>query len=166
MLGRVRREQHSVSIVDTPRTTAKTFIRSNTTKPQHHQSDRKCENVSTYISKQWEKSFGMQTKGLAWMCHLLSCGLQVDVSQGNSTYVTTQHYQLAQSHCEARKTIITDISEIMEINCRQKTRKWNAGIQDATSRLRQPQYVSVQVLQKETLTCSENSFAFRTPDSK
>jgi hypothetical protein len=32
---------------------------------------------------------------------------------------------------ELRKTIITDISEIMEINCGQKTRKWNVTIRDA-----------------------------------
>jgi hypothetical protein len=67
---------------------------------------------------------------------------------------------------EMRRAIITDISEIMEINCRQKAWKRNVAIRDAGLRRLWRQYVSAESLQNETPTRSENSFALRTRGSK
>ena len=67
---------------------------------------------------------------------------------------------------ELRKAIITDISEIMEINCGQRAWKWNVAIRDAGLRRLWRQYVSAEALQNETPTHSKNSFALRTRGSK
>jgi hypothetical protein len=74
--------------------------------------------------------FGMLSKGHFQMCHQFSCRLQilVGVSQGNSVYACNNAALPAgRVSSVVEKTAITDISEIMEINCAQKRRKQTAA---------------------------------------
>ena len=163
VVGNARWEEQLASNVGPLRKTA-IFTRSNTAPVVS--SDHERENVNTYKSKQQKHFRNAEPKGQS------RCVIYYHVA-GRDTRTFHRGFNIrnkpaipAVTQCELRRTIITDISEIMEINCGQKAWKLNVAIRDAGLRRLCPQYVSTQALRNETPTRTENSFALRTRGSK
>lgn len=159
VVGNARWEQQLVSNVGPLRKTATIFIRSNTASPT---SISLTTNVRTWIhtNPKSRKHFrNAEPKGQSrWAIDYHVAGRDTRLCHRGFN-IRNNPAIPAGTQCELRKTIITDISEIMEINCGQKERKWNVAMCDAGLRRLWRQYVSAEALQNETPTRSENSFA-------
>jgi hypothetical protein len=148
------------------RKTATIFIRSNTASPT---SISLTTNVRTWIhtNPKSRKHFrNVEPKGQSrWAIDYHVAGRDTRMCHRGFN-IRNNPAIPAGTQGELRQTIITDISEIMEINCGQKEWKWNVAICDAGLRRLWRQYVSAEALHNETPTRSENSFALRTRRSK